>query len=168
MLRLEFPNETHREMYEDMLQEWWNIEQIPTSPSVLFHWKNYIEFLRYVRSLKQWMIEWRTPSTLFLGVDRGKIIGAIDVRHNIDHPDLRDYSGHIGYGIRPSERQKWYATQILQLGLGEARKIWILKILISCRPDNIASEKVIIKNGWLYDFTAEKKGKLYKRHWITI
>jgi len=22
MLRLEFPNETHREMYEDMLEEW--------------------------------------------------------------------------------------------------------------------------------------------------
>lgn len=30
--------------------------------------------------------------------------------------------GHVGYGIRPSERRKGYATMVLQMLLEEAKK----------------------------------------------
>ena len=36
--------------------------------------------------------------------------------------------GHIGYGVRPSERKKGYATQMLKLTLEEAKKKNIRKV----------------------------------------
>jgi predicted acetyltransferase len=31
------------------------------------------------------------------------IVGHIQIRHHIDHPNLREYGGHIGYAIVPWE-----------------------------------------------------------------
>ena len=56
-------------------------------------------------------------STLFFLVDESTrdIIGALHIRHHIDHPKLIETGGHIGYGVRPSERGKGYAMQMLAL-----------------------------------------------------
>jgi len=168
MLRLEFPHESHKDMYEDMVQEWWEFEQIPTSPSLLFRWDNYEEFLEYIDKTRKGETKNYTPSSLFFLIDKNMLLWAIDIRHNIDHPKLKKFSWHIWYGIRPSERRKWYATKILELWLEEAKKLWISKILIACHPDNTASEKVILKNGWLYYETIENENRIYKKYWITL
>lgn len=167
-MKLEFPHETHREMYEDMLQEWKSYEETPTSPSVLFKGENYEEFLDYVRKLKKGEIEDRTASSLYFWIDEWEIVWAIDIRHNIIHPDLKNYGGHIGYGIRPGKRRKWYASEILRIGILEAKKLNIEKILIAHHPENIASEKVIIKNGWEYFETKTKGNETYKKYWIAL
>jgi len=168
MLRLEFPDESHREMYKDMIQEWKSMEETPTSPSLLFRWDNYDDFLQIIQRAQKGEIKNNTPSSLFFLLDENNILGAIDIRHSIDHPNLRDFWWHIWYGIRPWERRKWYATEILRLWLQEAKKLWINKVLISCHPENIASEKVILNNGWVHESTVESKGRIYKRHWITL
>jgi predicted acetyltransferase len=70
--------------------------------------------------------------------------------------------------VRPSERGKWYATEMLKLGLIEAQKVWIEKLFISCDDDNIASAKVIEINGGILEKYMEKDGVKMRRYWINL
>ena len=54
---------------------------------------------------------------------------------------------NIGDGIRPSERRKGYATEMLRLALIECKKIGLQRVLMVCSTDNIGSAKSIINNG---------------------
>jgi predicted acetyltransferase len=40
---------------------------------------------------------------------------------------------------------------MLELWLIEAKKLWIQKALLTCDIDNIWSNKVILKNGWVFE-----------------
>jgi predicted acetyltransferase len=86
-----------------------------------------------------------------LEVFYGSIFGAISIRHCLTE-DLENYGEHIGYGIRPSERNKGYATLMLKLALEKAKELNIDKVLIHCGDDNIVSSKVIAKNGGCLEF----------------
>ncbi|MGD9162607.1 MAG: GNAT family N-acetyltransferase [Desulfobacteraceae bacterium] len=79
-----------------------------------------------------------------------RIIGSIDMRHYLT-PNLEDLGGHIGYVIRPGERNKGYATSMLREVIHEAAKLGIKKLLITAASDNIASRKVIEKNKGILD-----------------
>lgn len=167
MLRLEIPNTSHEKEYMEMIKEWRGLEGTSTWPSRLFAGENFQDFLIEIR--KDVVDNYRgVNSTLFFLMEEDKILGAIQVRHHIDHPNLKEAGWHIGYGIRPKERRKWYATKMLELWLIEAKNLWINKILISCDDDNIASEKVIINNGWIFRKEVEKDWELLKTYWITL
>lgn len=75
-----------------------------------------------------------------------KIIGSIQLRHFLTE-DLEKHGGHIGYGIRPSERKKGYGKQQLLLVLDIARQMKLPKVMISCDKDNIASSRTAISCG---------------------
>ena len=167
MLRLEIPNTSHEKEYNAMIEEWGDFEEIPTSPGRLFAWENFQEFLIEIQQDVVDNYRW-VNSTLFFLMDEDKILGAIQVRHHIDHPNLKDTGWHIGYGIRPSERRKWYATKMLSLWLKEAKKLGIDKVLISCDDDNMASEKVIINNWGVFRKEVEKYWEILKTYWITL
>ena len=54
-------------------------------------------------------------STFFaLDVERNKMVGAINVRHKLNDY-LLNYGGHIGDGIRPSERKKGYDKPVTKI-----------------------------------------------------
>ena len=105
MIHLEFPDISHKEEYLKMIEEWALYEPIPTSPRALFRGENFEEFLKFAEND---LIENRlgVPATLFFLMDNSRILGAIQIRHHIEHPNLKEFGGHIGYGIRPSERRK--------------------------------------------------------------
>lgn len=110
------------------------------------------------------------PSHMFLAVreEDGRIVGAIDLRHHIDHPILGTWGGHCGYSVRPSERGKGYATQMLRLNMEKAKKMGIPKLLVTCNEKNLASESVIIKCGGVYESTLAVGDGRIKRYWITL
>lgn len=109
---------------------------------------------------------WVPDSTFWLVDGENKVLGAVNIRHRLTDR-LRNAGGHIGYGIRPSERQKGYVTKLLQLSLVEARKLGIEEVLVVCDADNTASEKTIIKNGGKPDKDYyEEDGNIIKRYWI--
>ena len=175
MLRLESPDKHHQAMWEEMISTWkWLEDTSDISPSTLFKYEDYVDFLKYLEDISLWKIPGRVKASFyFLLWDDTKILWAIEIRHNLDSPILRDFWWHIGYGVRPDERSKWYATQMLALWLQEAKKLWIEKVLISCHPDNTASQKVILKNGWVYEKTVEyidewKYAWTYMRNWIEL
>ena len=58
--------------------------------------------------------------------------------------------GHPGYGIRPSERRKGYAAQVLKMLLEEAKKKGIRRVLIGAHTSNIGSCRTIEKCGFSF------------------
>ena len=133
---------------------------------------SFEEFINRIGQLSQWDDKEKqvAKSSVFLLIDETveKILGCLWLRHHIDFPIDREYGGHIGYGIRPSARGKWYATEMLQLWLQEAKKLWIDRILITCDDDNIASAKVIEANGGVLEKYMEKDGVKMRRYWINL
>lgn len=74
--------------------------------------------------------------------DDNKIIGMIDIRYELNDY-LRNFGGHIGYSIRPTERKKGYNKINLYLVLLEAKKYGLDKVLLTCADYNEGSRKTI-------------------------
>ncbi len=98
-----------------------------------------------------------------------KILGMIDIRHALNDY-LLNLGGHIGYGVRPSERNKGYANKMLSLALEICRSLDLKQVLITCDKENLASEKVILNNGGVLENEVfdEKSKRVTKRFWITL
>lgn len=107
------------------------------------------------------------PASTFWLVDKGVFIGRVSIRHKLNKK-LRSFGGHIGYAIRPSKRNKGYGSKILELALKEAKKLKLKKVLITCDDDNIASQKIIEKNGGKLQEKKKWEGKLMRFYWINL
>lgn len=109
---------------------------------------------------------WVSDSTYWLINDEFRILGVVNIRHELSE-HLRNAGGHIGYGIRPSERQKGYATELLRLSLEKTKELGIERALVVCDAVNIGSEKTIRNNGGVADEDfIEDDGNVIKRYWI--
>ena len=87
----------------------------------------------------------RIQSSTYMCMIDDKMIGIIDIRHHL--PKEWYTAGHIGYSVRPSERNKGYASLALREALQITKKLEINPILITCSKNNLIGSKVIIKNG---------------------
>jgi predicted acetyltransferase len=106
---------------------------------------------------------WVPCSTYWLVNDNKKVIGAVNIRHRLND-SLFNSGGHIGYGIRPSERRKGFATQLLSLSLVKAKELGLHEVLVVCDSNNIGSAKTILNNGGVPDSNfIEKNGNIIKR-----
>lgn len=89
---------------------------------------------------------WGKSLTYLIFDDNQRLIGFLSIRHDLSEGMANKY-GHIGIGIRPSERRKGYASKALQFALEECKKIGMKKIILGCYKENIGSAKSIMKNG---------------------
>ena len=78
--------------------------------------------------------------------------------------ERKEEGGHIGYSIRPSQRRKGFAKLQLELGLAEARKQGLDRVLITCDEDNEASRRTILSAGGVYENTIDRS----QRYWIDL
>lgn len=113
----------------------------------------------------------RVPATQLICIREsdGKVVGMIDVRH-ILNDYLRDFGGHIGYCVRPSERRHGYATWMLQNVLPYCKSLGIDDVLITCHADNEGSRRTILRNGGVYAETVREphENVLLEKYWIHI
>ena len=109
------------------------------------------------------------PSSTYLAVREkdNYIVGMIDIRHYLNDY-LTEAGGHIGYGVRKTERNKGYAKQMLKLALEKCKELKIKKVLITCDEDNIASEKVILSANAKLEDIRNVDGENKKRFWIEL
>ncbi|SFD11454.1 GNAT family N-acetyltransferase [Butyrivibrio sp. YAB3001] len=94
----------------------------------------------------------------------------IDIRHELSEY-LYNFGGNIGYSIRPSERRKGYAKEMLRLALPYCRDdLGLSKVMISCITGNEGSRKTIIANGGIYENTLHEpdEGIDLERYWISL
>jgi len=160
-----------KDEYLAFYQEWkqsgeqmvpWVISKEPSDFSAM------VEELRAEESGENLPEGWVPASTYWLITENKKIVGAVNIRHQLTVALLQS-GGHIGYGIRPSERRKGYATQILALSLLKAKELGIDKALVVCDATNLASERTILKNGGMADESfVEEDGNIVKRYWIAL
>ncbi len=130
-------------------------------------WLDQVEALKKEETLPAGYV----PMTQYLYMresDR-KVIGVIQIRHYLNEY-LEKYGGHIGYSIRPSERRKGYATQMLSTVLPKCRELGIMRVLVCCLTDNEGSRRTILKNGGRYESTVyePEKGLYLERYWIDL
>lgn len=88
------------------------------------------------------------PSRTFLLIRKNdnKIIGTLNIRLSLNEKLLK-FGGHIGYGIRPSERGKGYSKINLYLGLIKTKEFNLNKIMINTEVNNIQSNKTLVSLG---------------------
>ncbi len=80
-------------------------------------------------------------------VEEGRFLGETSIRHSLT-PQLMRYGGHIGYALRYSAWGKGLGTRLLALALDYAKtNLGLRRVLITCDDDNLASARVIEKNG---------------------
>ena len=113
----------------------------------------------------------RVPATQFIFIRKSDncLVGMLQVRHYFNDY-LEKYAGHIGYSIRPSERRKGYAKEMLRMALPHCREIGLDRVLITCIDGNVGSEKTILANGGVYESTVHEPNDNVdlKRFWITV
>ena len=105
----------------------------------------------------------------YLCYEGQRLVGVFSLKFELTDYLLR-FGGHIGYAVRPSERRRGIATQILAQGLTLARQLGFMRVLCVCDEDNVASEKVILNNGGVLEnrlFDPEEQGFI-KRYWIAL
>jgi predicted acetyltransferase len=98
-----------------------------------------------------------------------RLVGMIQIRHYFNDY-LEKYGGNIGYSIRPSERRKGYAKEMLKTAFPFCRELGLKRVLITCIDGNIGSEKTILANGGVYEYTIHEpnENEDLKRFWIEL
>lgn len=169
-IKLAKPNIEMEDEYNDYISEWsaFGGKIVPYASRPLDRdYKTFIEDTYRFES-EESSPPIGVPSTTYFLIDKKRrILGAANIRHYLNDY-LLEYGGHIGYGIRPSERKKGYATKMLALSIKIIKELGVHKALVTCNRDNIASEKVIIKNGGIMENEVLIKGEYTKRYWIKL
>ena len=95
--------------------------------------------------------EWGKYYLYLVFNENDRLIGLLNIRFDLTN-ELREKYGDIGYGVRPSERRKGYATKMLSYALSICKDKGMRKVILGCYDNNFGSNKTIINNG----------GKIYR------
>lgn len=140
------PKTEDKEMIEEYIADHYLHNETSLSASNMLtsmKWEDWVKKINSNATIpdKKW-----GKSLTYLVIDNNKLIGLLSIRYDLPAELVNRY-GHIGYGVRPSERQKGYGQKMLRYALDECRKLNMKSVILGCYKDNIASSKTIIKNG---------------------
>jgi len=141
---------------EDAASQWAYTTALPEDENGLtnpYHGVSYEEYMEKVLpALISYehpvnMPEWFVPETYYYLWDEGRLVGEFRIRHYLTEA-LRNGAGHIGYSILKEARGKGYGTAGLRLTVQIAKGLIPEdEIYLRVNRDNIASQKVMLKNG---------------------
>lgn len=169
------PSKEMFSQYKEMMDEW-NMEGSRISPWPLqleYHTEElYNNMLKRVSDAEKGINlgEFASSSTYWLyDEENNKIIGASNLRHYLTERGVKLW-GHIGYGIRPSERRKGYATELLKLTLEKAKEHNLDKVYLGAYTGNVGSWKTMEKLNAKFEeiVIEEETGLPIKKYSITI
>lgn len=155
-------NEELYNMYQDI-----PVSEIGSSNKI--NGVTYNEFLNiceeYIKEETEINEELNTTTQRYILYDNNIPVGEVGIRTTIN--DYWDNKGsRIYYKIRTSKRSKGYGNLILSLALEKSKEIGFKKIRINCDNNNIASKKIILKNGGKEDIINYKTSDGYSTSYI--
>lgn len=111
---------------------------------------------------------WR-PERIFWAFEGDRYIGEAAIRSEEDAYILT-VAGHIGFEVRPSARGKGYGRGILTLSLARAAALGLLRVLVTCDVDNIASRRTIERCGGVpaEGLLDPETGRWKLRYWFSV
>ena len=175
-MKLVFPTIAYKEKAIEIINEFFEYgSEVDGSGSL-------VNFIRDGKSYESWLdkvisdidvanVDYskRVPALTYFYVreEDDRIVGMMNIRL-CENDFIRAEAGHIGYCIRPTERRKHYATQMLAEGVRVCRILRIRDVIVSCDKINIASAKTIMNNGGVLDaeFYSERFKSLIQRYII--
>jgi len=162
------PDMTFKSQYKEMMDEWFAYGGRLNPGALQSNGSSYETWLRWIDedAHEDTCPPGSVPQTMYFAVrDDGKLIGAVTVRHRLnDKTNNSSGGGHVGFGVRPSERRRGYASEILRLALKKLAERGVDKVTINCASDNIGSEKTILANGAVFqDEVTNSEGEKTKR-----
>ncbi|MBP2268367.1 putative acetyltransferase [Pseudarthrobacter sp. PvP004] len=114
------------------------------------------------------------PCTFRWITEHSRYVGSIAFRHHLT-PALLNSGGHIGYGVRPSDRGRgaatWALRELCARLSARAQPDGILpdRVLLTCDDSNAASARTIERcGGVLEDVRTDEDGQLFRRYWIDL
>lgn len=166
MLRFVLPEEKDREAVRAFYDEF------EKSGGVCIGFGNRRDYDRWLEEMQnrhkgENLPEGYVRENFYLCYDAEKLIGVFSLKFQLTEY-LLHFGGHIGYAVRPSERNRGYATRMLRQGLAIAGQFGFDRVLCVCDEDNRASEKVILNNGGILEnrlFDPEERVYV-KRYWV--
>ena len=177
-MKLVFPTLAYKEKAIEFINEFFEYgSEVDGSGSL-------VNFLRDGKSYESWLekviasidvanVDYpnRVPAITYFYVreEDDRIVGMMNMRL-CENDFIRAEAGHIGYCIRPTERRKHYATQMLAEGVRVCKLMRINNVIVSCDKVNIASAKTIMNNGGVLDaeFFSERFGEVIQRYVIKV
>lgn len=169
-MRLEKPSIELKQQYLDMLEEWKTSGEMLV-PGILS--EDTSDFQALITKFENYSMGrglWGNlvPNSTYLLVrEDNKVLGAVNIRHQLND-SLKFKGGHIGYGIRPGERRKGYATLMLSMALDVARQMGMPSVMLTCDKCNIASAGTIVKSGGVLHSEDTENGEIFQRYWIEL
>ena len=111
----------------------------------------------------------QSKTFLLIRENDNKIVGTINVRWNLTE-SMKQFGGNIGYGIRPTERRKGYNKINLYLGLIEAQKLGLDRVMLGCDVNNLGSAKTMQSLGGVLERTEvdPSDGVLTSVYWFNV
>ncbi|MBK8505810.1 MAG: GNAT family N-acetyltransferase [Saprospiraceae bacterium] len=145
---------------EDLRGFWSRVEDPADVPALV---KRLYEISEGINIPNSWV-----PATTLWYVEGECYIGHIDIRHRLNL-FLEQFGGHIGYAVRPTERRNGYGYRMLEAALPIIKEIGLNEILITCDKGNIASRKIIERNGGRFENElTDDEGTVKLRYWICL
>ena len=148
-MRLVFPNISYKDQAIEYINEFYEFGSEINGSGGLDRFLKESSYEAWLEKIRSDMDianipESRVPALTYFYVreEDMRIVGMINIRLALND-FLRTEGGHIGYAVRPTERRKHYATQMLATGLKVCDVIGIKEILVSCDKNNPASAGVI-------------------------
>ena len=152
------PQKNHEAAVLEYMQEHFSLgEDSLHGSSLLTEMESYSDWLTHLikQSSKTTVTpDWVVATTLLAVREKDqKIIG----------------TGHIGFGVRPTERGNGYATEMLRLGLEYCKMLGLEKVMVACYEENVPSARTIQKNGGVLEKTfVHEDGQIVQIYWIDL
>ncbi len=83
---------------------------------------------------------------------------------------MLQFGGHIGFAVRPTERRKGFNKVNLYMGMIEAKKVGLDRVMIGCDVNNPGSDKTLKALGGTLERTEvdPSDGTLTNVYWFNV
>lgn len=144
------------------------------NPTFLHYHDEGMDFAAYLQRLREQQQGMNlpspahVPSSFLFAFDAARIVGRVSLRHRLS-PARGDWYGHVGYAVLTEFRNRGYATAMLARAIVIARnELKLPRLLVTCDEDNLASIKVIERNGGMLEDVVVHPAlaRPKRRYWI--